>query len=372
MPIPLSNSDDAHPRHGAWLSRLKSATPQPIKSALRTLKPRPLEVSPAPIITPATATPAKSGASRKYRQADHWSGDRYTFTADGRTHRCFFITGCYKSGTNWVMNLFNSHPQINCKGEFHFEALVRGFDAFTSQSWFLASRPKLKVAAIDSMQDVVRRMMYAKTRDKPNALWLGDRTPRKLVELLPGAPMVNIRRDGRDVLVSWNFHHLRLKSSENIWVGARPLADRLLVEFKANPAKFESRGQGFLYDEAWFRAHARQWADTVLHDLAAAPRLREAGTPVLEVVYEDLHRNIEAARKELFGFLNLDASSAAPISREGKTLPGVAAPSPTRFMRKGIVGDWRNYFDDRLIQWFKEEAGDALIAAGYEHDASWQ
>jgi lipopolysaccharide transport system ATP-binding protein len=39
--------------------------------------------------------------------------------------------------------------------------------------------------------------------------------------------------------------------------------------------------------------------------------------------------------------------------------------------RKGIVGDWRNYFSPRTKAEFKRLYGDVLIATGYETDQNW-
>jgi hypothetical protein len=39
--------------------------------------------------------------------------------------------------------------------------------------------------------------------------------------------------------------------------------------------------------------------------------------------------------------------------------------------RKGIVGDWRNHFSDRVKQSFKTRYGGLLVATGYEQDLSW-
>jgi Wzt C-terminal domain/Sulfotransferase domain len=39
--------------------------------------------------------------------------------------------------------------------------------------------------------------------------------------------------------------------------------------------------------------------------------------------------------------------------------------------RKGIAGDWRNYFNDRVKQSFKTRYGGLLVATGYEQDLSW-
>jgi lipopolysaccharide transport system ATP-binding protein len=39
--------------------------------------------------------------------------------------------------------------------------------------------------------------------------------------------------------------------------------------------------------------------------------------------------------------------------------------------RKGIAGDWRNYFTPEITRRFKAGFGDLLIAAGYEKDSNW-
>lgn len=39
--------------------------------------------------------------------------------------------------------------------------------------------------------------------------------------------------------------------------------------------------------------------------------------------------------------------------------------------RKGIVGDWRNYFTEGIKREFKDRYGDLLIATGYEGSSDW-
>ena len=41
------------------------------------------------------------------------------------------------------------------------------------------------------------------------------------------------------------------------------------------------------------------------------------------------------------------------------------------FNRKGIQGDWHNYFTDDDKKIFKELTGDMLIRLGYEKDNDW-
>ena len=39
--------------------------------------------------------------------------------------------------------------------------------------------------------------------------------------------------------------------------------------------------------------------------------------------------------------------------------------------RKGVAGDWRNHFTDRVARVFKRHYGDLLVATGYEPDDRW-
>jgi sulfotransferase family protein len=39
--------------------------------------------------------------------------------------------------------------------------------------------------------------------------------------------------------------------------------------------------------------------------------------------------------------------------------------------RKGISGDWRNYFTDKVTEYFKSSYGKLLIDSGYENDFNW-
>jgi len=44
---------------------------------------------------------------------------------------------------------------------------------------------------------------------------------------------------------------------------------------------------------------------------------------------------------------------------------------PNSHFRKGITGDWQNYFNEAHKEKFKQLAGDKLIELGYEQDMNW-
>jgi len=43
----------------------------------------------------------------------------------------------------------------------------------------------------------------------------------------------------------------------------------------------------------------------------------------------------------------------------------------TSHERKGIAGDWKNHFTDKIAKTFKERFGELLVATGYETDWRW-
>ena len=103
----------------------------------------------------------------------------------------------------------------------------------------------------------------------------------------------------------------------------------------------------------------------------------EAGEPLVK--YEDLLVNdVELLTEILIGRCGL------PISQErlrevvlanrfeaqtGGRARGVE--DVTAHQRKGVAGDWRNHFTDRIKRAFKARYGGLLVATGYEKDLDW-
>lgn len=296
----------------------------------------------------------------------------HTITLDGTTRNLFFICGHPRSGTTWTVAVMNLHPRIFVQGEFRFEALRNGFDQLTRWPWHVAHHEPVRTEAERSARDAVRRIMGAISVHKPDATWLGDKTPRSLRVLIPGAPHVLLVRDGRDVLVSRTFHEL---SSGGAMLKDPLYAGRMLAlqqAFLADPDLFKREPHRLLAEEQWVRTLARQWAQQMRHDLAVASVMRERGrTPFHELRYERMRADVESERASLYRFLGLDPAEASPVNAANRSAPGFETETPNAFYRKGITGDWKNYFTDNAKRWFKQAAGDQLIALGYEKDGSW-
>lgn len=355
----LFNDNSTDPR--AWIATLPSDTSTPIAPA-----PSRGELSANPLADETIALHANPVSLSSSRAPEH------TVTIDGIARSLFFISGHPRSGTTWTVAALNLHPRIFAQGEFRFEALRNAFDQLTRWPWHVAHHEPVRTEAERAARDAIRRIMGAITVHKPAATWLGDKTPRPLRVLIPGAPHILLLRDGRDVLISRTFHELSTGGS----LLADPLyAGRMLTlqqAFLADPALFRREPHRLLAEEHWVRTLARQWATQMRHDLAVAARMRADGlTPIHELRYERMRADIESERTALYRFLALDPSEAAPISAANRSAPGFESETPNAFFRKGEVGDWNNYFSDAARRWFKQAAGDQLIALGYEKDDSW-
>lgn len=299
--------------------------------------------------------------------------DRYSIWAFGRMRKLFFITGHPRSGTTWAAAVLMRHPRVFCDGEFHFHQLRSGFDAIQRQPWHRVSRDPVHTTAESCFQDTVRLCMGACANKKPDAEWIGSRTPRRLQVLLPGAPHVVIVRDGRDVTVSMAIMEMNSGSGAFTEAAADPSLQHARAEFLKDPNFFKNNPDQLLACEPFVRSIARRWGDLVRHDLEVAKRIRagDLSATVHFVSYERLHADPEAERSAMYQFLGLEPGEAEPLTEDSRTTPGLGQDNHRSDKRKGVVGDWANYFTEQSKQWFKDEANDALVAMGYESDDRW-
>lgn len=286
-------------------------------------------------------------------------------------HRYFFVLGMHRSGTNWMCNVLNLHPEINCHGEYHLELLQAGVKNFTTVGWGLGSEPPLRAMTEDWFADFVRQALRTHIDRKPHATWLGDRTPRHLEPLLPDAPHFYIYRDGRDVTVS-RVHQL-LGADAVVNEPWRSMVRPLVRAFREDPQIFKKDPERLCAAPEWIRTLARQWTNSLRRDFEAA-RGMEAGKisgRVMLVRYETLHAEPETERNRMYRFLDLDPARADPLSGDTRTKPGLTEERPADLYRKGVTGDWQNYATDSFRSILKEEMGDLLIELGYADDLNW-
>lgn len=294
-----------------------------------------------------------------------------THTPDGRPYRIFFVCGHMRSGTNWVAALLNLHPDINCFGEGplgHFRTAV---DMGRLSDFLYSRQEPYRTVMEEGFHELARRMVLSISTRKPDAQWVGDNTTRQLWPYIPGTHHFYILRDGRDVLTSWTFHQVRLG-----WEIGEPYRSRLgwmCERFRTDPGYFREHPEELLCDEQWVRSCAAVWRDFYLTGEAVLKRMAAGSMDirVLPLRYERLLCDFESERAGMYRFLGLDPALAASATEEGLTAPGFQHDRPDLFHRSGKARDWEKYANDGFRKWFKEEAGEALIRAGYEQDNNW-
>jgi hypothetical protein len=275
----------------------------------------------------------------------------------------FFVCGCPKSGTTWVQLLLHHHPQISCAGESQLVLLLdkisRLIEDHNNHQRQRNIRLFGEIANYPGFPEIDRddeRWLYGaliarmleKAVRKPADCVIGEKTPNLAEHLgwfhkvAPHAKFIHVIRDGRDVAVS-GWHHLN-RGAAAAGAPSEPFRDYALIS-----------------------AH-------VWHMVIVRARTAAAAMPgrYIEVRYEDLHAAPDATLDRLLRFLDVASSPelrrACIAAARFETLTGGRARGQedvSAFLRKGIVGDWRNRFDAALNQSFLAIGGRLLAELGY-------
>lgn len=276
--------------------------------------------------------------------------------------KLLFVTGFDKSGTTWLKHLLHDHPEINChsSGQFfnfyspgiHFLNVPGGYKIMAQEilnsNWYKASGhvwiPEDSVYLM-SRQLISNSMLgFGQGKNKFNADKSTVQDCPLIRELFPDAPVIAIMRDGRDVAVSFAFQFLR-KGNEN----------KFVAENKLNPD--------------YLSKVSESWAIYNKHLL----KLSESNEANFFLVkYEDLLAHTEEYLDKIIEFLDLKTDSKIiekmVKNNQFKVLSGGRRSGEAdnqSFFRKGIAGDWKNYFDQDDLDIFMEQAGDVMEQAGY-------
>ncbi len=305
----------------------------------------PTTADPAIEPKPASLSPSDHPTNRTYRE---WQDQSRLL----ERLQLVFVVGPPKCGTTWVQETLASHPEAAVEGEGQFATwlaypMAQILAQYESKQ-AAASRSPKPVAWLEPSDHffllrqacdrvLVGYLRRAQQRGRQRLRAVIDKTPgharhvATLAQLYPWAKFVCCTRDVRDAAVS-AWHHL----------GKTP-------GFFENATDIKQAAP--LYAE-------KHWGELLRH-------ARHGGAAIgpgryMELAYEDYKADPAAVVRRLYTFCNLpadDAAIAAAIDantfekRSGGRKPGQEADA---FHRKGVVGDWRNYFS--------EAEGDRLIA----------
>jgi len=100
-------------------------------------------------------------------------------------------------------------------------------------------------------------------------------------------------------------------------------------------------------------------------------------TSILCIRYEDLIANEQEVFREIIEHCQIGVAPATlhaivhHNNFERATGRRRGEEEPTSHLRKGVAGDWRNHFSERVKDEFKKTFGSLLIETGYERDLEW-
>ncbi len=144
----------------------------------------------------------------------------------------FFVGGLPRSGTTWVQQLLNAHPEVVCLGESHFmndlvptlHAALDGYRARRAEgrdTWAPTVRGPRPMLLAPMVRSAFVALVQENLDGRPASALraIGEKTPdnimhmRRIWALFPSARFVNVIRDGRDGAVS-AFIRFRAKLPE--------------------------------------------------------------------------------------------------------------------------------------------------------------
>ncbi len=179
--------------------------------------------------------------------------------------------------------------------------------------------------------------------------------------------VVVVWRDGRDVIVSQYYHSLFENERGN-----KILVEKVTSDLKyADKKDIRSNLPSFIEYTFKGKRHPKfSWTDFV--------RKWQREPKAVHAKYEDFRRDCAGQLQHVVFELtgkNLDYEKVLEIenkfSFEKQSGRSPGQEDSNSFMRKGVIGDWVNYFSQESKELFARYAGDALIALGYEEDYSW-
>jgi hypothetical protein len=291
------------------------------------------------------------GVSPATPQATRWAARQAEF-ANLLERQLFFVGGAPRSGTTWLQQILDSHPQISCRGEGLFsKTLAEPLDAMAT-----ARRQRLEekntgifghsggypLPSNDDTDFLLGTAILLALNQQgvgPACRAIGEKTPEnvfffpRLKRVFPGAKFIGIARDPRDLLTSaWHFFH-RQTAGEN-----EPEAKTAFIR-----AAIPSLAQGA---RAMIALTESQPADC------------------MTVTYEALQSAPASQAARLFRFLGVADDRAVVADCIART--GFAAMTGGRaagtelsnsFFRKGVVGDWRSTLNPEMNEMVLRELG---------------
>jgi hypothetical protein len=253
----------------------------------------------------------------RYQQLLYWTTVGYDVLLDGFS-KSYYVTGYAKSGTNWLCRLMSDYT---------------GFPVF--EAWKHVTPP-----LGPQIFHVMRLLPFETVRKRS----------------------VYVMRDGRDAIVSRYYETIhrepRHKRDAERFLG-HEMTDDNVREHLPRFIEFMSTYQGGCAD---YKSHLTYWLQHQYVTVRYEDLLRDTAGEMRRLLRELTGREPDADQVE---------DAVKKNSFEAVTQRARGEESKSAFVRKGISGDWKNYFTPESARAFDRYAGELLIRLGYERDRSW-
>lgn len=271
------------------------------------------------------------------------------------TAECILVISHRRSGTHWTIDTVRNNFASTSRTFLTLERLL---------PWHKDSVSLDKFQSLLASQNGIP---IIKTHLLPT---LGAFTQEPVLEgfvqsLLDKSKIVYVYRDGRDVLVSL-YHYAKKFNPE---IGQISFSDFIRMDDEGG----RGRENGVRVDRMeYWRRHVEGWL---------------ARPDVFGLQYENLHSNYEESVANIGDFLGLELQSNIKrielpkygnrssttgriVAKAMDMLRPVLSPkrlgrSSAVLPRKGVVGDWRQYFSDEDLLLFDTVAGELMRKLGY-------
>lgn len=317
--------------------------------------------------------------------------------------RFFFIVGSMKSGTTWLMNALNSHPDICCQGEMHPLEVIDRVDIslpptlenaiyandqvrlwYTKENngWNLPYRSPVEKSKVLSELDIDQArflfewslLRYFMGTNSLVPKFIGEKSPshtkfigRKIDKFFGiYRPFVlHIVRDPRDVAVSACFHcrRLQMERSKSLHVFNTPSEADDCALFMKDTKEYLKSNKPFFPTNDFLEDSLYEWTEVnsaLMRDGSALFQDR-----YLVVRYEDLKRSFVSNIETIFQWFGAQSSPELATAIYNLTDPSRMKVPPSVF-RKGSSGEWKSYMSQNDLDIFSRIASPVARLYGYE------